>query len=129
MYYCTFVNKICAIYYYYRSIGFAENLKNELEYQDIQIKELSQKTGISKNTLDKYLSARKSQPGVENAVRIAKVLGVSVESLVTGNKDSTKSLSFEYEQMLKKYQALSPFNKKTVLDLLEAISSREEKVF
>lgn len=110
-------------------MGFAENLKNELEYQDIQIKELSQKTGISKNTLDKYLSGRKSQPGVENAVRIAKVLGVSVESLVTGNKDSTKSLSFEYEQMLKKYQALSPFNKKTVLDLLESISSREEKEF
>ena len=63
-------------------MGFAENVKSELEFQDIQVKELAARTGISKNTLDKYLSGQKVQPGVENAVKIAAVLGVTVEYLV-----------------------------------------------
>lgn len=110
-------------------MGFAENLKNELEFQDIQIKELSQKTGISKNTLDKYLSGRKSQPGVENAVKIAKVLGVTVESLVTGNSDKLDSIPSEYEKIIKDYKTLNPFNKKTVIDLLASLSSRQENKY
>ena len=60
-------------------MGFAENVKFEMDFQDIQIKELSIKTGISKNTLDKYLFGKKVQPGVENAVKIANALAVSVE--------------------------------------------------
>ena len=110
---------------YSRSMGFSENLRSELDFQGIQIKELSQMTGISKNTLDKYLSGPRVQPGVENAVKIAKALKVSVEYLVTGKTESSKKLSAEYEQLLKKYQELNPFNRKTVLDLMESISSRQ----
>ena len=79
-------------------MGFAENVKFEMDFQDIQIKELSIKTGISKNTLDKYLFGRKVQPGVENAVKIANALGVSVEFLVFGDvKISEKSTVINYE--------------------------------
>lgn len=45
-------------------MNFGENLRRELEFQDIQIKELSIKTGISKNTIDKYLSKNQSSPSV-----------------------------------------------------------------
>ncbi|MEE3314147.1 MAG: helix-turn-helix transcriptional regulator [Treponema sp.] len=106
-------------------MGFSENLRAELDFQGIQIKELAQKTGISKNTLDKYLSGPKVQPGVENAVKIAHVLNVSVEYLVTGKTDIPSRLSSEYDQVLRKYQKLTPFNRKTVFDLLESISSRQ----
>ena len=41
-------------------------------------------TGISKNTIDNYLSGQKSIPNAENAVKIAKYLGTTVEYLVTG---------------------------------------------
>lgn len=66
-------------------MGFKENLKFELDCKDIQVKELAMMTGINRRTLDNYLRKKESQPTVENAVKIAKALGVSVEFLVTGN--------------------------------------------
>ena len=35
-------------------MSFAENLKEMLEIKDIEIKELANATGISKNTIDNY---------------------------------------------------------------------------
>ena len=69
-------------------MDFAENLKNLLDMRDIQVKELSAETGISKNTLDNYLSGQKSIPNAENAIKIARCLGVSAEYLVTGKPAS-----------------------------------------
>lgn len=54
----------------------------------MQIKDLSAQTGISKNTIDNYLSGQKSLPNAENAIKIAKVLNTSVEFLVTGKKSA-----------------------------------------
>ena len=68
-------------------MGFKENLKSEITFQDMRVKELSEKTGINKRTLDHYLTENGSEPTAANAVLIAKALGVSVEYLVTG-KDS-----------------------------------------
>ena len=50
------------------------------------MKELAAKTGIKKNTIDNYLSVRGRMPAADVAVRIAKVLGISVEYLVTGTE-------------------------------------------
>ena len=66
-------------------MSFKDNLKAELDYQDIQLKELAAMTGISKNTLGHYLTGHNSIPSAEFAVKIAKALGVSVEYLVTGH--------------------------------------------
>ena len=63
---------------------FKDNLRDELNYQDITVKELSLKTGIPKPTLSCYLSARNTMPPADIAVRIAQALNVSVEYLVTG---------------------------------------------
>ncbi len=64
-------------------MSFSENLRDTLEYRDMQIKELAAKTGISNSTIENYLSGQKSLPNVENGVKIAKTLGVTVEYLVT----------------------------------------------
>lgn len=66
-------------------MGFRENLKAELEYQGILAKELAEKSGISKKTIDHYLISNPREPLVSNAVAIEKALNVSVEYLVTGN--------------------------------------------
>ena len=66
-------------------MSFASNLREILDFQDIQVKELAAKTGISKNTTDNYLSGQKSLPYIENGVKIAQALGVTVEFLVTGS--------------------------------------------
>ena len=75
-------------------MGFRENLKSELTYQDIRVKELADKTGINKRTLDHYLTENGSEPTALNAVLIASALGVSVEYLVTG-KDGAVSDSIK----------------------------------
>lgn len=109
-------------------MGFAENVKFEMDFQDIQMKELSIKTGISKNTLDKYLFGKKVQPGVENAVKIATALGVSVEYLVFGDFKSGEKSSFinsDYSVYIDKYKRLNKFNRKTIDDLIESLLTRQ----
>lgn len=79
---------------------FKENLKAELTYQGILVKELSAKTGISKRTLDNYLREKGSMPPADYAVLIAKALNTSVEYLVTGETSSNS------DSQLKKYLLL-----------------------
>lgn len=73
--------------------SFRENLRNELDFQGLTVKELSAKTGIIKGTLDNYLGIRGSIPPADIAVKIADALHVSVEFLVTGKekKENTSS--------------------------------------
>jgi transcriptional regulator with XRE-family HTH domain len=65
-------------------MGFRENLKAELVYQGLRVRELAERTQISKHTLDNYLNVNSYMPSAENAVKIARELGVSVEYLVLG---------------------------------------------
>ena len=74
-------------------MGFNENLKGELEYKGIRVKELAQATGIAKQTIDKYLLSNGTMPPADKAVAIARALGVSVEFLVIGRNTFEKETS------------------------------------
>lgn len=63
---------------------FKDRLREEIEYKGLQIKELSAAAGVNNNTFLSYIDSRGYMPSAETAVKIAKVLGVSVEYLVTG---------------------------------------------
>lgn len=67
-------------------MSFKENVKYELDCRGMMVKELARLSGISRRTLDNYLRENESQPTVENAVKIAKALGVTTEYLVTGTE-------------------------------------------
>ena len=69
-------------------MGFRENLKSELSYSGMLVKELAAQTGLKKHTIDNYLSVRGRMPAADVAVRIARALGVSVEYLITGFENS-----------------------------------------
>jgi transcriptional regulator with XRE-family HTH domain len=69
-------------------MGFKENLKDQLQYTGILVKELSVLSGVSRHTIDNYLNVRNCTPSAEAAVKIAQVLGVSVEYLVTGQEST-----------------------------------------
>jgi len=69
-------------------MGFAENLKLELEYSGMLKKELAAKSGVHKRAIDTYVRTNSSMPPADTAVKIAKALGVSVEYLVTGEDSS-----------------------------------------
>ncbi len=83
-------------------MGFRENLKDELKYQDIRVKELADRTGISKRAIDHYLAEKYTEPTAETAVKIAKELGVSVEYLVTGkNSDIPDTIKPEIVNLIR----------------------------
>ncbi|MBR4684093.1 MAG: helix-turn-helix transcriptional regulator [Spirochaetia bacterium] len=110
-------------------MSFKENLKSELEYQGLQIKELAVKCGISRNTLANYLTGHNSLPTADNAVKIAQTLGVSVEYLMTGDS-STKalidSLPPKYRKLLKVFQTLDETDQEAVLHLITILQKRHQ---
>ena len=96
-------------------MGFKENLKSELEYKGLLVKELAHKSGIKKQTLDNYLSTHNSIPNAEMAVKIAKALDTSVEFLITGEKPETNnSETSDVTELVSKYKKL-PAEKKAAL--------------
>jgi len=66
-------------------MGFRENLKYQLEYANMTVKELSAISGIKKKTIESYLGSQGYNPSVNTAFSIAKALGVSLDYLLTGN--------------------------------------------
>lgn len=70
---------------------FKQTLRSEMEFQNIKVKELAAKTGISPRTLEGYLGSRSSIPPADVAVKIASTLNVSVEYLVTGKVSKNHS--------------------------------------
>ncbi|MDR0718942.1 MAG: helix-turn-helix domain-containing protein [Treponema sp.] len=66
--------------------NFRKNLRDELAYQDLTVKELAAKSGVAKGALDCYVGKQASVPPATTAVKIARALGVSVEYLVSGQK-------------------------------------------
>lgn len=61
---------------------FSEILRNELEFQGLSLNHLAMVTGISRRTIEHYVSVKNPMtPNVKNALLIAKALNVSVEYL------------------------------------------------
>ena len=82
-------------YYFCRKMehNFRENLRSELNFQGITVKELSARTGIPIATLDCYLGTRATVPSVDAAYRIARALQVSVEYLVIGEEEDMENVT------------------------------------
>jgi transcriptional regulator with XRE-family HTH domain len=102
-------------------MGFRENLRSQLEYSGMLVKELAAHSGIKKKTIDSYLAARGYTPSVAAAVSIAKALGVSVEFLVTG-KDTVKdrplsSLHSDIQEIVLVSERLIPKDRFIILNL------------
>jgi len=107
-------------------MSFKENLKSELEYQGLQLKELATRCGISKNTLGNYLTGHNSLPSAETAVKIAQSLGVSVEYLVTGTHQiETKNLlPIKYRRIIDVLTYLDDNDLEAVYNLATSLKKR-----
>jgi len=110
-------------------MGFRENLKAQLVYSDIRVKELAKLSGIKKSTIDSYLREDSYTPSVENAVSIARALGVSVEYLVTGKETNLKNTKYPAEALLvaEITAKLDKKNRKMAVTIIESIKKHEEK--
>jgi len=112
-------------------MGFKENLKSELNYSGMLVKELSIETGIKKHTLDNYLNTHNALPNAEAAVKIARALGVSVEYLVTGTEEKTKKpqppLSSDTRALIDIADKLSPKNRRLAIKLIKVLKEQEDE--
>ena len=106
-------------------MNFKKNLRAELDYLDLTVKELSAQTGIAKGTLDCYLGQRESMPPADIAVKIAHVLGVSVEYLTTGKYEkSVPSYTPTIRSILEIILELNEKDAKTVLGLAQILQKQ-----
>jgi len=111
-------------------MGFKENLKAELTYSGMLVKELAVKTGLKKHTIDNYLSSRGRMPAADAAVRIADALGVSVEYLIKGketNENRTlERFSPEIRQMARIAEKLNSDYRKIIVFFVETLKKYED---
>jgi len=110
-------------------MAFKENLKSELSYKNILVKELAVLTGISKNTLDNYLNVRGYMPPADVAVKIAQALEVTVEYLVTGEEKNPgkSSNGSEINKLIQDFKQLNEDNRGMVKDIINLLKTREKK--
>jgi transcriptional regulator with XRE-family HTH domain len=106
-------------------MGFKENLKSELAYSGMLVKELAAKSGVSKYSIDNYLNARGQIPSVEVAIKIARTLGVSVEYLVTGKENQSTQLSDDALTIGRLAEQLDDNNRQFVLDFIKWLKTRQ----
>ena len=83
--------------------NFWEQVDEELKFQGLSRKYLAEKCGFDATLLAKGIS-RGSTPSADTAVKIASVLGVSVEYLVTGKDENTQQNQENEQSQLRLYR-------------------------
>ena len=108
---------------------FKNNLRAELDYAGLTVKELSAKTGIAKGTLDSYLGVRASMPPADIAAKIAHALGVTVEYLVAGQeaKKQDKLWDHTVRAVIALLVELNERDTETILGLARVLKMQTEK--
>ena len=111
---------------------FKNNLREELNYQGITVKELASKTGIPYPTISCYLSSRQTMPPADIAVKISKALNVTVEYLVTGSDDKTTPHNGEehlpFRFLLSDLKKLSDSELETLSIMIHALAEKKKTV-
>jgi transcriptional regulator with XRE-family HTH domain len=112
-------------------MAFKENLKSELVYSGLLVKELSAKTGLSRHTLDNYLNTHNALPNAEAAVKIAQTLGVTVEYLITGQEGQYKKipppLPPDLRLLVSTAEKLTPKGRKLAIKLVKVLKEQEDE--
>ncbi len=96
-------------------MDFRTRLRDQIDYLGLRDKEVAAKAGITKRAIDTYVGARNCMPSADVAVRLAKVLGVSVEWLVTGETDVPTD--DDLKTLIHNFSHLTPHDKKTLLKM------------
>jgi len=111
---------------------FRKNLRSELDFQGLTVKELSARTSIPIATLDCYLGTRATVPSVDAAFKIAQALQVSVEYLVAGEmanmEKSLKAPNREVQEIFKWIESLNSEQRKAIYKMIVAFKGNNKNV-
>lgn len=119
-------------------MDFRARLRERIEFLGLRDKEVAEKAGITKRAIDSYVGARACMPPADVAVRLAQVLGVTVEYLVNGSnpcqsknpseskEDIETQIYFykKYSKLIKNMENLSSKNQRLVNELSGALIAR-----
>ncbi|MDR0585944.1 MAG: helix-turn-helix domain-containing protein [Treponema sp.] len=111
--------------------NFRKNLREELDYQGMTVKELAVKSLVAKGALDSYLGKQASMPPADAAVRIAAALGVTVEYLIKGEENhQDKPLPFfnpRKRLILRIFDELDLKDQKLALDFVKLLKKNRDE--
>lgn len=105
-------------------MNFKERLREEIEYKGLSVKELANLVNISYSTMLSYIDARGTLPNVETAVKIASVLGVTVEYLVNGSVSSNPKNSSSDSETFQPLERME----KDFLKIYTKLSTRDQRL-
>ena len=113
-------------------MNFREILREELDYQGLTVKELAKKSAVAKGAIDSYLGRQASMPPADTAVKIAGVLGVTVEYLVNGhdnNRESSPNFisNPKKRSLLRIFDELLPGDQKLTLDFVKLLKKNNDE--
>ena len=103
-------------------MSFWQNVESELQFKNISRKELAEKASFAVSGISLGIS-KNSTPSADVAVRIAKVLGVSVEYLVTGGEERKQTTNKMLYHIISELQNLDDYSLETVLYLSKRLSA------
>jgi transcriptional regulator with XRE-family HTH domain len=110
------------------AMGFKENLRDQLQYSGMYVKELAALSGVKKQTIDSYLNVQSCMPSADAAVAIARALGVSVEYLVTGAEIKQKTAKYPIEAQIAAdiTAQLAEKNRRMAVAILKSMKKQED---
>ncbi|MBP3365645.1 MAG: helix-turn-helix domain-containing protein [Treponema sp.] len=103
-------------------MDFRTRLRDQIDYLGLHDKEVASRAGITKRAIDTYVGARACMPAADIAVRLAKVLGVSVEWLVTGEPEAYPDNTIQ--ELIRCFSRLSDHDKKLLLALTKSLAKK-----
>jgi len=112
--------------------SFRKTLREELDYQGLTVKELAAKSEVAKGAIDSYLGKQASMPPADTAVKIAAVLGVTVEYLVNGQDTGQETTvpffsSPKKRTLLRIFDELEPEEQKLAVDFVKLLKKNKEE--
>ena len=110
-------------------MGFRENLKAELAYKDILVKELAVLSGVNRRSIDNYLRNDNSMPSADVAVQIAGALWVTVEYLITGHERQPQNSPIsdpDAKVILKNLESLNKRDRRIIMSMINSLKEIED---
>ena len=92
-------------------------MRDQIKFTGLLDKDVAEKAGITKHAMDTYVGSRGCMPAADIAVKIAKVIGVSVEWLVTG--EEAELPDSDIQTLIHYFSHLDEHDKKMILLLAQ----------
>ncbi|MDR2479421.1 MAG: helix-turn-helix domain-containing protein [Treponema sp.] len=103
-----------------------DNLKAAITSSGFIVKEIAKISGVNKRTIDKWVGIEATEPKVKDIYKVCKVLGITVEYLISGVPP--EGISLETLSLARKINGLNEKDKRTMITLLNSLSEEDKPV-